>query len=108
MKKKFSMVERASIDEAYVDLTSEVNALLPRYLNDELFLEADELGVTSVSGSDSVAAWLDRTHLQRETAVTQSDQRKNVNNLALAIAAKLINVISSIIKLMCISEKSKK
>ncbi|OQV20052.1 DNA polymerase eta [Hypsibius exemplaris] len=91
MTKKFSMVERASIDEAYVDLTSEVTALLPRYLSGELTLETQQLGATFVSGSDSVEAWLNKTHVERENAATPEDHKKGLNNLALGIAAKLIN-----------------
>lgn len=91
MKKSFPVVERASIDEAYVDLTVEIKALLPKYLSGELTLTEKELGATCVVGWDSTEAWLNRTILNADSSASVAEPY-SLNKLALAIGAKLINV----------------
>ncbi|GAV07110.1 hypothetical protein RvY_16985-2 [Ramazzottius varieornatus] len=92
MKKHFHCVERASVDEAFVDLTKEVKQLLPRYLSKELKLTPEALGSTCIAESHSVEAWLDQLYLKLEedpeAFVASSVQ---LNNFALAIGAVLVN-----------------
>lgn len=93
LNKSFSVVERASIDEAYIDLTPEVKALLPKYITGELTLTVEELGATCVVGRDSTEAWLNQLNIGRETlGPSVASATSLINNLAGAIAAKLINV----------------